>query len=194
MQPVADQLLKHIIQLVPSFESEAEKVLSYFEKKNYSKGHTILAEQNSVENFYFVNKGCLNLYYTDDKGKQNTIHFALENWWITEYNAFLGNPSAQFGITCLEDSELMVITKTGFDKLLLDFPFMGIYFNKIHMKAYGASLLKQKTFATVSKKDFFTYFSRGYPELIHRIPHAVLASYIGISPEELTYFKEKMHS
>lgn len=106
----------------------------------------------------------------------------------------LGNPCTQFGITALEETEVMVIHKTQFNRLLLDFPFMGIYFNMIHMKAYGASLLKQKTFVTVSKKDFHAYFITHYPEFIQRVPHAILASYIGISPEELTFFNENLLS
>ncbi|WP_028980949.1 Crp/Fnr family transcriptional regulator [Sporocytophaga myxococcoides] len=191
---MADQLLNHIIKLVPSFENEVKGVLSYFEKKRYPKGHNLIVEQTSIDSFYFVNTGCLHLYYTDESGGQHTIHFALENWWITEYNSFLGRSSAQFGITSLEETEVMVISKTQFDRLLLEYPFMGIYYNLIHMKAYGASLLKQKTFATISKRDFYSYFTKQYPELIKRIPHQILASYIGVSPEELTFFKEQILS
>lgn len=65
----------------------------------------------------------------------------------------------------------MVIDKIKFDQLLLEFPFMALYFNKIHMKAYSAALFMQKTFATVSKKDFYHYFKAKCPELIKRIPH-----------------------
>lgn len=185
------QLSDHIAGLVPSFKDEVKKVAGYFEHRRYSKDETVIAEHDPVDTFYFVIKGCLHLYYTDGAGKQNTIHFAMENWWITEYNAFLGNSAARFGITALENAEVMVITKKQLDRLLLDFPFMGVYFNAIHMKAYGASLLKQKTFATVSKKDFYTYFTSHYPEFVSRVPHPVLASYIGISTEELAFFIEQ---
>lgn len=62
---------------------------------------------------------------------------------------------------------------------------MALYFNKIHERAYGAALLKQKTFATVSKKDFYSYFRNTYPHLTQTITDPVLASYMGVSMEAL---------
>lgn len=187
-------LYNHIKILTPTFEKEINNVLSFFEQKTFPKDHVIIEEKSTVDSFYFVNKGILQMYYTDHFGKKNTIHFAIENWWITDYNSFLGNPSAEFNIATLEETEVMVIEKIKFDQLLLEFPFMALYFNKIHMKAYGAALFKQKSFSTVSKKDFHYYFKTKYPELIKRIPHEVMASYLEISNEELTFFDENLRS
>ena len=182
------QLHNHIIQLVPSLQKEAGEIAASFKQENYGKGEIVVREGQAVSKLYFVNKGCLHLYFTDSDGSQNTIHFALENWWMTEYNAFLGNPQAAFGIGAIEDTEAMTIAKDEFDQLLIRYPLMGAYFNIIHMRAYGASLLKQKTFATVNKKDFHLYFTTHYPAFVKRVPHTILASYMGISPEELAVF------
>ncbi|MCX8525029.1 Crp/Fnr family transcriptional regulator [Chryseobacterium formosus] len=189
-----NQLYQHIVTLIPAFESEVEKVLHYFEKQSFPKNHIVIKEGSNVDCFYFVLKGCMQIYFTDNLGNKNTIHFAIENWWVTEYNAFLGNPGTQFNIATLEDTEVLMIEKEKFEQLLLDFPFMGIYFNKVHMRAYGASLLKQKTFATVSKKDFHYYFCTHYPDLVRRFPDDVFASYIGISIDELDILNQNFRS
>jgi len=179
------QLHDHIVKLIPTFEKEVEKVLHYFKKQSFPKNQIIINEGKSVEDYYFVLKGCLHIYFTDNKGRNNTIHFAIENWWITEYNAFLSDSVSNFNIATLEETEVLTIKKEKFEQLLLDFPFMAIYFNKINMRAYGAALQKQKVFATVSRKDFHHYFCKTYPELVKRFPDDVFASYIGISKEEL---------
>lgn len=82
------QLSGHIAKLIPSFEKEIQNVLPYFEKQTYAKNQVLITEQTAVDSFYFVNTGCLQLYFTDNLGNQKTVHFALENWWITEYNSF----------------------------------------------------------------------------------------------------------
>ncbi|MCM4164476.1 MULTISPECIES: hypothetical protein [unclassified Arenibacter] len=51
----------------------------------------------------------------------------------------------------------------------------------IHQRAYGAALLKQKTYATTSKADFYNYFKTTYPILIQRVPESIFASYMGVS-------------
>lgn len=188
------QLHNHILKLVPGFEKEVDKVLCYFEEQTFPKNHVVIDEGDSVDRFYFVIKGCLHIYFKDHDGHQNTIHFAIEDWWVTEYNAFLGANLSSFGIATLEDTEVLMITNKNFEQLLFDYPFMGIYFNKIHMRAYGASLQKQKTYPMTSKKDFHTYFCKTYPDLVKRFPDDVLASYIGISIDELRVFNENFRS
>lgn len=188
------ELLNHIKKLIPKFENEVDKVMHYFERQTFPKNHILIHEETQINQFYFVVSGIVHIYYTDELKNKNTIHFAIENWWITEYNSFLGNPKAQFNVATLEVTETMFINKEKFDMLLNEFPFMAIYFNMINMKAYGASLLKQKTYATISRKDFHTYFVTTYPELVKRIPHDVLASYIKITPEELFIFNTELRS
>lgn len=189
-----NQLYHHIVKLVPAFEKEVEKVLPYFKKQSFPKNHILINEGNAVDEFYFVLKGCLQIYFTDESGNKNTIHFAIENWWVTEYNAFLGAPAAHFNIAALEETEVLVIKKEKFEQLLFDFPFMAIYFNKIHIRAYGAALQKQKTYAVTSKKDFHYYFCTHYPDLVKRFPDDVFASYIGISIEELDVLNKNLRS
>lgn len=188
------QLYDHILKLVPSFENEIDKVLRYFEEQTFSKNSVVIDEGDLVNRFYFVIKGCLHIYFKDHDGYQNTIHFAIEDWWVTEYNAFLGTNPSNFGIATLEETEVLMITKENFEKLLLDYPFMGIYFNKVHMRAYGASLQKQKTYPMTTKKDFHAYFCKTYPDLVKRFPDDVFASYIGIATDELKVFNENFRS
>lgn len=188
------QLCDHILKLVPSFEKEVDKVLHYFEEQNFPKNHIVIDEGNVVDQFYFVIKGCLHIYFKDHQGNENTIHFAIEDWWVTEYNAFLGTNPSNFGIATLEETDVLMITKENFEQLLFDYPFMGIYFNKVHMRAYGASLQKQKTYPMTSKKDFHAYFCKTYPDLVKRFPEDVFASYIGISTDELKVFNENFRS
>ena len=189
-----NQLRDHIVKLVPDFEKDVDKVLHYFEEQNFSKNHIVIDEEDAVDQFYFVIKGCLHIYFKNHQGNENTIHFAIEDWWVTEYNAFLGTNPSSFGIATLEETDVLMITKENFEQLLVDYPFMGIYFNKIHMRAYGASLQKQKTYPMTSKKDFHAYFCKTYPDLVKRFPEDVFASYIGISTNELRVFNENFRS
>lgn len=189
---MSESLKQHITRIIPHFEKELDTVLDYFKQKKIAKGEVIVTANAEVDTFYFVNKGCLHLYYYDNDGHSQTIHFALENWWITEYNAFYGNPKAEFEIAAIEDCELLTISKVEFELLLRKFPDMAIYFNAIHMKAYGAALLKQKVASTTSKKDFHYYFMTHYPNFVRRIPHDILASYMGISIEEFNFFNQQI--
>ena len=186
---MTEQLQQHITALLPGFTLPMETMAPFFSNRKIKKGELLLDENETCDHIYFVNKGCLYLYYTD-KGQQEVIHFALENWWITDYKTFADGRLAVYALAAMEDSELTCMSRKDYETLQLQFPLMALYFNKIHERAYGAALFKQKTFATVSKADFYRQFRNTYPDFIQRIPDAVFASYIGISPEVLKTFRE----
>ena len=183
------QLYRHIQKLVPAFAAEWEQLLVFLQTKTVMKGELLLQEGKVCDTIYFVNTGCLYLFYERNHEKQ-VIHFALENWWITDYKTFCDGKPTVYAIAAMEDSEITFMSRKNYEALQLQFPLSALYFNKIHERAYGAALLKQKTFATVSKKDFYHYFKTTYPELILRIPDAIFASYMGVSPETLRALQE----
>ena len=181
---MTEKLYLHIKKLVPSFAVEQETLTPYFQPQSVKKEELLLKEGDTCDSIYFVNKGCLYMFYEDDKGRQ-VIHFALENWWITDYKTFADSKPAVYSIAAMEDSEIISISRKDYEALLLKYPLLALYFNQIHERAYGAALLKQKTFATVSKPDFYRHFRNTYPDLIQRIPDSIFASYMGVSLDEL---------
>lgn len=185
---MTDQLYHHIQKLVPAFTVAREKITPFFQTKTVIKEELLLTENEICDTIYFVNKGCLYLFYENNEEKQ-VIHFALENWWITDYKTFSDSKPAVYSIAAMEDSEITCMSRKNYEILFLQFPLLALYFNKIHERAYGAALYKQKTFATVSKSDFYRYFRITYPELLQRIPAPIFASYMGVSLETLEGFE-----
>ncbi|AYL97819.1 Crp/Fnr family transcriptional regulator [Mucilaginibacter celer] len=181
---MTQQLIAHIQQLLPGFTIRREQLSHFFETIAVKKDTVLLSEGATCDTIYFVNQGCLYLFY-DYNDKREVIHFALENWWLTDYKTFCDSKPAVYAIAAMEDSEITCLSRANYEAMLLQFPVMALYFNKIHERAYGAALYKQKTFATTSKPDFYNYFRRTYPVLIQRIPDEIFASYIGVSPEVL---------
>jgi signal-transduction protein with cAMP-binding, CBS, and nucleotidyltransferase domain len=187
---MTEQLQQHITTLLPGFTLPVAAMAPFFSSRKVKKGEVLLNENETCDTIYFVNKGCLYLYY-DQKGQQEVIHFALENWWITDYKTFAGNKPAVYCIAAMEDSVLTCMSRKNYEELQLQFPPLALYFNKIHERAYGAALFKQKVFATVSKADFYRQFRNTYPSFFQRIPDIAFAAYIGVSTEILKTLEEQ---
>ncbi|MGO4293215.1 Crp/Fnr family transcriptional regulator [Chitinophaga sp. RAB17] len=186
---MTEQLHHHVQQLLPGFTIPQEQMKAFFQTINVKKDAILLHEKEACNNIYFVNSGCLYLFYHHNDQKQ-VVHFALENWWLTDYKTFCDGQPAVYAIAAMEDSEITCLTRANYEALLLQFPFMALYFNKIHERAYGAALFKQKTYATISKEDFYHHFRKTYPTVIQRIPDPIFASYMGVSPETLQILQD----
>jgi CRP-like cAMP-binding protein len=188
---MSEQLGKHIAQQIPIPETDITKILTYFSPKTFDKKACLLQEYQPCKYLYFVNKGCLRLFFIDDKGIEQTIQFAIEGWWMTDLTAFHGSKLAEFNIQAVEITEVMEIDKISLEELLKEFPQMERYFSKIYQRAYAASLMRVKHIFTFSKEAFYQLFSTKYPQFIQRIPQKILASFLGFTPEYLSELRKK---
>src|ERR1700761_4924637 len=115
---MTEQLYRHIKKLVPSFTASQAELAPFFEFRTVKTEELLLREDEICDTIYFVNKGCLYLFYKDNNEKQ-VIHFALENWWITDYKAFPDGKPAVYSIAAMEDSEITCMSRKNYETLLL---------------------------------------------------------------------------
>ncbi|MDI9857586.1 Crp/Fnr family transcriptional regulator [Flectobacillus roseus] len=184
-------LIVHINKHVHLTEAQVATVLSHFQLQTFAKKEHLIQEGNICKNLFFVSKGCLRLYFMNEKGQEQTIQFALETWWMTDLMAFEKSGESGFSIQALEKVEVMAITNESLEKLLCEVPQLERYFRKVYQRAYSASLLRVKYLYTMSKDIFYEHFASLYPEFVQRIPQKVLASFLGFSPEYLSELRKK---
>ncbi|GAB2810034.1 hypothetical protein GCM10027043_06670 [Ferruginibacter profundus] len=136
-------------------------------------------------------KGCLRLYFTDDSGTEQTLQFALENWWMTDLDAFRAGRRSVYTIQALEPAEVLVIDAENYALLLQQQPLMEKYFRLVYERAYAASLLRVQMISRMPKNEFYQLFEAKYPDFLQRIPQKILASFLGFTPEYLSELRKK---
>ncbi|UPQ77999.1 Crp/Fnr family transcriptional regulator [Flavobacterium azooxidireducens] len=190
---MSEVLLNHINRYVELDEGIAQEIAAFFSTLKLQKRQVILEEGSVCNQLFFVSKGCLRLYYLDDKGVEQTIQFALETWWMTDIDAFNKKGKSSYSIQALENSEVVAISKDDWTLLLEKFPELEKYFRQIYERAYAASLFRIKLFR-LSKEEFYHLFRDSYPGFIQRIPQKILASFLGFTPEYLSELRKKNES
>ncbi|WP_028980948.1 Crp/Fnr family transcriptional regulator [Sporocytophaga myxococcoides] len=183
-------LLDHISKYTKLNNEATEEIAKSFGTFELHKRRLILSEGELCSRIYFVAKGCLRMFYLDEKGTEQTIQFALENWWMTDIDAFNRKGIATFSIQAVENTTVLGINKDDWDLLLEKHPGLEKYFRIIYERAYAASLTRMKFFR-LPKDEFYKFFSLKYPAFIQRIPQKLLASFLGFTPEYLSELRKK---
>lgn len=83
----------------------------------YKKKQTIFSEGNCSRNLYFVKKGKVKIYQTNDLGKQLVVDLYTENDFIG-YVPLIENTNYTEIAEALEDTELIIIPRGEFNELL----------------------------------------------------------------------------
>ena len=93
-----ENLKNHIARFVDISEEEYIEILKYFTSIEVAKKQNLLVEGKVCKANYFVSKGCLRLFFINEKGVEQTIQFALENWWLADYTSFSSQKPSEFYI------------------------------------------------------------------------------------------------
>ena len=184
-------LVEHIKSFVGLSESDATLLNKYIKRNHFKKKEIILHENRVCNHLYFVEKGCLRMFFINKKGVEQVTQFALEGWWISDFQSFINHTSSSYCIQTIEESSIVSIESENFEELLVELPQLERYFRVIMQKAVAAAQLRSKLLYEMSKEDFYIHFSTSFPEFMLRVPQYMIASYLGLTPEYLSELRKK---
>lgn len=186
-----EPLLAHIRKFTSLTTDEEKLLLSYCRFRTVKKKEHILHEGEVCQANYFVLKGCMRMYVITEKGAEQMIQFAIDNWWISDYNSFDRQTPSGFNIQAVEPSELAFFDKKSQDALFKAIPSIEAYFRVVYQRAYAASLMRIQYIYCLSAEERYLQFSRNFPEFVQRVPQYMIASYLGFTPEFLSKTRAK---
>ena len=184
--------IEHLKKYVSISEEELEVLSSLVKLISVKKKEYLLQEGQICKANYFVEKGCLRMFFINDKGVEQTTQFALENWWVSDYMSFSTKSKSQFYIQAVENSDIIVIEENKQEELFEKLPQLERYFRIMMQRAYSAAQMRVKFFHDFSKEESYRHFVAMFPEFVQRIPQYMLASYLGFTPEYLSELRKKV--
>ncbi len=186
-----EQLLQHISRYTALTATETEQLLDCLKSGVTDKKEFLLREGQVCEAVYFVSSGCLRQYYVNDKGYEQVVQFAIENWWMADYISFEDRKPSEFYIQAIEQSLIVYLTQQGQLRLFEKVPKLERYFRLVLQRAYAASLVRIQYLFTLTGEERYHHFQQSFPAFVQRIPQYMLASYLGFTPEFLSRIRAK---
>jgi CRP-like cAMP-binding protein len=186
-----DAFIKHLSKLVVVNAEEQAFISTCFETMRLRKKENLVKEGGVCKSLYFVVEGCLRMFFVNDKGVEQTTHFAIENWWLTDYLSFLNQEPTEFYIQAVEPAQVLAINHPNYERLLQQVPQLEKYFRYIHLRESAAAQRRIKYLYSLSKEELYHQFNDAFPEFIQRVPQYLLASYLGLTPEYLSELRKK---
>jgi CRP-like cAMP-binding protein len=191
---VVEPLLRHIEKFSPTGVSSAGLLAPFFEYRIYKRKDLLLTEGHHCFDKFFIVKGCVQLCYLKKNGTEQTIDFALENWWTSDFTAFQNGSLARFSVRAVEHTEVLCINAGHQRQLLEELPELNAYFHLIFQRAYAASQMRLRYLYEFSKEELYLNFLEQFPAFTQRVPQYLLASFLGFTPEYLSELRKKFIS
>ncbi len=186
-----EALKQHINKYIDCSEEDFELISSYLKPQDLKKKEHFLSEGQICKQYSFILEGLVRFYYIDEKANEVITQFAIENWWFTNYESFLTESPSRVYIQAIEPSQVVSLSKSGYEELLVKLPKLERLFRKMTENMLIATQKKYEYYLKMESKEKYEQILRHIPQLIQRVPQYMVASYLEISPEYLSQIRKK---
>ena len=186
-----NKIIAYINKSVRLTDEEAEIFGSSFREVKIRKRQFIVQPNFIVKNRNYVLEGAFRAYVVDDKGQDSTIAFAIEDWWITDYNSYILQKPATMFVVALEDSIILEISYEKEQALKQENHKFETFF-RIRAER-TAAYMQQRIISNLTQtaEERYENFMANYPHIAQRVPQYALASYLGMTTEFLSRIRNK---
>ncbi len=187
-------LLLNMQRYVALEASDKQCIHAFFKAIQVPKKTNVLEQGKRCRTFYFVEQGSLRAFHTNAKGKEATIMFAVQDWWITDMPAFMDQQPALISLETLEDCLLFAIDSEKLELLLQELPKLEKYFRILFQRAYVREQLRVLDAISNPVEERYLHFLQKYPQIVEKVSQKQIASYLGVTPEFLSAVKNNSTS
>ncbi|HCL04752.1 MAG TPA: Crp/Fnr family transcriptional regulator [Chitinophagaceae bacterium] len=186
-----EALYKAIQSMINISDAEWDRFLgTCIEEK--IKRQAFLSKPRIVPNeIFFIAKGLVRVFITDENGVDHSIHFAMENQFICDYSSFMQKKPSTYSLQALEETEVIVLPRS-----LIEWGYEYLQEgNKLGRLIAEYYFIYQdnriKNMMALSVKDRYDSITEIFPDIHNRVPQHMIASYLGITAVHLSRLKKE---
>lgn len=172
-------------------ETEADAFMALCYRKSFRKKMLLSDDDKFIDEVYFIEQGILRVKIVDIEGREHTTHFATENQFIADYNAFLTRKRSRYQLEAMEDTEVIVLPREAIEwgyKNMQEGEKLGRLIAEYYFIYLDTRI--QHTY-TLSPLERYNLMSEIFPNIHNRVPQHMIASYLGITPIHLSRIKRQ---
>lgn len=185
-------MFKETLNTIVNFDAESiEQLVSKFSVIKLKKGTAFARKGEYSKQIAFVKSGVLRAYYSKENGEQYNKTFFTENSFVGAYSSLVTDEKNLIDIDCLTDCTLWVASFESIKKLYNEYPPIERLARIIAEQFFVIKEKREIELITTEAKDRYAIFQQEHPGLEQLIPQYHIASYLGVSPTQLSRIRSQ---
>ncbi|HAC16043.1 MAG TPA: Crp/Fnr family transcriptional regulator [Bacteroidetes bacterium] len=186
------QLLSNRLNSIVGFDDATLAILlKLFKLKQFEKGYHYAKMGEYSRKMGFVINGILRAYHNTSTGEYYNKTFFKEGLFVGAYSSLVTGQRNFIHIQCLTDVTLLEAHYSDVVALFDDYPKVE-RFARILAEQYFVSKEKREIeLVTLNATERYELFCKNNPDIEQRIPQYHIASFIGVTPTQLSRIRAK---
>ncbi|MBO5747851.1 MAG: Crp/Fnr family transcriptional regulator [Muribaculaceae bacterium] len=185
--------LKRLLRLECEFQLSDELMdsfLSRFTKRDIKSKSTLISCGEIDSNVYIVKEGIFRVSHMDGT-KEITLGFALPGTMVVSWFSFYYNKPSYFQIDACCDSVVLELPKQVFDSYVKESHEFSQWALSMAQCQLYYDEMKQSVINGNAKERYISLLNNR-PEILQNVPLGIVASYLGVTPQYLSYIRKQL--
>ncbi|MBL6449402.1 Crp/Fnr family transcriptional regulator [Fulvivirga sp. 29W222] len=178
----------------PITNESFHRLCSIVKFRKVNKGEDLIRIGQTAKKLYFVCKGLLISLYTTNDGDTHIKNFFLEGTLAASTASMLQVSPSDFSIQCVENGVILEMEFKKYRDLIFKYDDLkNFYIGYLEKKWIIENEKRQIAFATETATERYLTFLEQYPDLENRVPQLQIASYLGVTPTQLSRVRKNLN-
>ena len=186
-----EPIIRHLERFIPIDEEEISYFTSLLKVNRVKKKQYIVQPGFPCKHRFYVVEGAFRSFLYDGQANEHTVAFAVEDWWITDFNSYIYQRPATLFVEALEDSLIFQIDYNAEQLLLETHPRFEKFLRILSQRALAAVQRRMLSNLSKSAEERYEEFVENYPQIANRVPQYALASFLGFSTEYMSKIRNR---
>ncbi len=157
-----------------------------------NKNDFFVKEGNCAQQIGFLKKGIIRAFFLNEEGKEYNKQFFMAPSIIGVYSSLITKQPAKIAQQALTDCEILVANYEELEKLYNKFHDLERLGRKIAEYYFLEKEEKEIQMALLDADKRYLIMRQKFPNIEAIIPQYYIASYLGISPTQLSRIRRKL--
>ena len=189
--PYSQLFFTYVNSFTTVSKNSFEAFLPLIDIKEVQKNEIVVHHGQTARNIYFVCEGILVSQWMDEEANVYVKNFFVEGNLAGSTVSMLTNTPSGFGIECVVEGSVLEMNYQRYKQVIYDHEDLkNYYISNLERNWIIENERRQISFAAGSGTERYLYFLNRYPKLPQRVPQWLIASYLGITPTQLSRIRK----
>jgi CRP-like cAMP-binding protein len=186
------ELKRFFNKLTPISNESWDKLALLFMPKVLKKGDYFIKDGQTAKDIGFLESGIIRAFYRNNEAIEYNKHFFVNPCFIGGYASLITGSANQINQQALTDCKIMLAPFDDFKALYPTCPDIERAARILAEQFFVQKEQREIELVLLDAHKRYEIFKREFPQLEQRIPQYHIASYLGVSPTQLSRIRRKI--
>lgn len=186
------QLYNYIQVINPIQEDTWNKLKVLFTEVSLKKGEYFIEDGTVARSIGFLTDGVIRAFYRNIEGVEYNKHFFTANTFMAAYSSLITQLPNLINLQAITDCTLLIANYKAIVQLYEQHHDLERFSRKLSESFFVSKEQREVQIVTLDADKRYLIFKKEFPGLEQLIPQYHIASYLGITPTQLSRIRKKL--